>query len=1198
MRRSLWFAVTTMSLLCGLAGTNAAGQAIYGSILGTVTDPSGAAVNGAKIIATSQTKNISVEGASNESGNYSITHLMPDVYTVRVEASGFKTLQFKDIQVSADNGSRVDGQFQVGGASETVEVTSEAPQLKTDRADVAVEFTGKQLQELPVYNRSFQSLELLTPGTQILSDWGHAATENPQGSKQIFVNGQHFSGTGYELDGTDNQDPILGIIIVNPSLDTIEETKITTQNYDAEFGKAVAGIMTAHTRSGSNAFHGSGYFYDLDPVDPAKNPFTGSASPNSWKQFGGAIGGPIIKNKLFFFGNYEATRRTSGVSLLTSVPTQLVRDTCLNASSSTCDLSEYLGFAHSGGNGQVYNPYMTQGARTLYTGNVIPQTDLQTVDANFAGSGLTTSESILAMLPAPNAPGASGSNGTYDNFTANGSGTFNDYQYVTRIDYTVGQKMQLFGRYTHANFKLSGKPVFGNAIGGPGLGYLGLGGQSLINNYSIAAGFNYTLSNTLLTDFRFGYFRYNPHSTKFDQSNGTAASSLGLPGLNIASDTTTNGLPGFFFDQLDTQFGEALNITRCNCPLIEKEQGYQFANNWTKMYGNHQFKFGADLRHATNLRVPSDSNRTGQLNFKHDTTGDGNGTGGLDLASFLFGAVGYFDRYVGSPTEPNSVETQNRYFFYGQDTWRATHKLTVNYGLRWEYYTPEYVNGKGNGGFAVLPEGVIRVAGYGDISMNGNTKANLGLFAPRLGIAYELNPKTVVRMGYGRSFDIGVFGSLFGHTVTQNLPVLADQVLQSPTFDNKTTAFNFTGACLPASGGYNPAICGPADPQSAFPVIPSNGILPLFGPSGTVSPHIRPDKLVAPTVDAWNITVQRQVTNKLSIEAGYVANHGSHTFKGTGPTYNVNQATAVGFGTLSYAQRSPYNTAFTTPYTDALGNTTNVVCCGGQSMGYAGNDGTNSYKALQITVNQRTNAGLTLSGSYTYSRALDNDGGYQPDLSVGNGRQDYNRDSVLILTSIYELPFGRGKKFMGNASRGLDLLLGGWQWNATLTIGSGLPFTPSYQNCGLDRDTGPCRPSLTGSFHRGAGAFNGQTHSVVFFTPVAQSLCNSTDLTVCPDGQVLTSGPFTDPGLGKFGNIQRNSWTGPGEFLSDMSIFKNFTITERVKAQFQAQFFNAFNHPVYNKPNGCVDCAGGGIINGLEPDTLMRQFQLGVRVNF
>jgi len=535
------------------------------------------------------------------------------------------------------------------------------------------------------------------------------------------------------------------------------------------------------------------------------------------------------------------------------------------------------------------------------------------------------------------------------------------------------------------------------------LGYLGLAGQSLIQNYSVASGFNYTLSSTLLTDFRFGYFRYNPHSTKFDQGNSTAASSLGLPGLNT-SDVSTNGLPALVFDQTigvntagSNGIGEGLNIGRCNCPLTEREQGYQFVNNWTKLKGNHQFKFGVDLRHATNLRIPSDANRTGILNFNHQGTSD-NSTGGLDIATFLFGEVTAFNRYVGSPTEQNSIETQNRYFLYAQDTWRATQKLTVNYGLRWEFYTPEYVNGKGNGGFAVLPEGVIRVAGYGNISHNGNTRNDYKQFAPRLGIAYEVNPKTVIRMGYGRSYDIGVFGSLFGHTVTQNLPVLANQNINGPTNDNKTPAFNFT--------------VGPAANQ--FPVIPSNGILPLFGPcaagsTGTclaqnVGPHIRPDKLVAPVVDAWNATVQRQLTNKTSIDVAYVGNHGSHVFKGTGNSYNPNQSTVVGFGTLSYNQRAPYNNAFSTPYTDQNGVTTTVTCCSGYSFGYNGDDGTNRYDALQIKLDHRTASGLTLNGSYTYSKAYDNDGSYQPDLSQGWGRQDFNRDSVLILTSLYNCP--------------------------------------------------------------------------------------------------------------------------------------------------------------------------------------------------
>jgi hypothetical protein len=275
-----------------------------------------------------------------------------------------------------------------------------------------------------------------------------------------------------------------------------------------------------------------------------------------------------------------------------------------------------------------------------------------------------------------------------------------------------------------------------------------------------------------------------------------------------------------------------------------------------------------------------------------------------------------------------------------------------------------------------------------------------------------------------------------------------------------------------------------------------------------------------------------------------------------------------------------------------------VHCCSGYSFGYAGNDGTNRYNALQVKLDHRTSSGLTLNAYYTYSKAYDNDGSYQPDLRQGWGRQDFNRDSVLILTSLYELPFGKGKHFMGNIGRGADLVLGGWQWNTTMIIGTGLPFSPGYNNCNFDRDTGPCRPSLNGSFPMGAGGFDNQKRQVTYFTPEATALCDSPYGTDCST-IVTQSGPFSDPGIAQFGNVHRNQFTGPGEFMSDMSLFKNFTITESVKAQFQAEFFNVFNHPVLNLPsNLCIDCSGAGIINSLQGDSQMRQLQFGFRVTF
>src|SRR5262249_4088528 len=290
---------------------------------------------------------------------------------------------------------------------------------------------------------------------------------------------------------------------------------------------------------------------------------------------------------------------------------------------------------------------------------------------------------ILAALPAPNS-GAPGD--IANNFVASGSSLYNDDAFNIRVDHQTTGKMHIFGRYSLADFRLSGAPIFG-ALGGNGFGEGGLAGSADTRNQSIASGFDYSVSPTLLTDFRFGFVRYNVHTSKAN-SDANAATNLGLLGLNT-SDPTTGGLPAFFFQKNggaelfgyqtgDQGFGSGLGVARCNCPLTESEQQFQFVNNWSKLFGNHTFKFGADLRYAENLRIPSDANRTGQLTF--DAGGTSNaGQGGLSLATFLFGNVTSFGRFVTNPALlPSPGERQKRTFFYGQDTWRVTPKLTVN----------------------------------------------------------------------------------------------------------------------------------------------------------------------------------------------------------------------------------------------------------------------------------------------------------------------------------------------------------------------------------------------------------------------------------------------------------------------------------------------------------------------------------------
>lgn len=1223
MKRLLLAAVVMFGLVCALWVPKALSQAVYGSILGTINDPSGAAVPNAKVTVTSQTKNTSVETTTNDSGNYSVTHLIPDVYTVRVEGQGFKSLEFKDIPVSADTGARVDGQFQVGSTSEQVEVTAEAPQLKTDRADVAFEYNTKYVEDLPILNRNFTTFELLSPGTQKLS-WGHAATENPQGSQQIYVQGQHFSGTAYELDGTDNQDPILGIIVVNPNLDAVTETKVALQNYDAEFGKAVAGVVTAQTKSGSNDIHGSGFWFRRTDAEQAKDPFTqwdaspGVAAspvpPSRWQQFGGSIGGPVIKNKLFFFGDYQGTRQTNGNTFKLTVPTPRVLSTCnplTNATSATpgfCDLSDYLTAAAGiTGGGQAYDPASgalgalsgNGGTRTPFgaagacTGNCIPIARLENADGSPSPAA-----KILALFPQPTLPGV------VNNYLAGGSGPFKQDSFDTRIDYTASQSLNVFGRFSLDYFKLSGKGVLG-ALGGPGTGLLGLSGSSVTHNYSLASGFTKTLSSTLLTDFRFGYFKYNPQTQKPD--GGTPMTSFGIPNANTG-DPKTAGL-GMFVLGTDplvgengaanagsgtglsvSTFGDGLGVGRCNCPLTESEQQFQWVNNWTKIKGNHQIKFGADIRYAMNLRIPSDNNRTGEYNFSPEETSN-QGTGGLDLASFLLGDVSLLSRYVNNPGLPsanNAAERQKRWFFYGQDTYRATPKLTLNYGLRWEIYFPESVNAKGNGGFANIVDnggtGVIRVGGFGPYGLNGSVDNTLHAFAPRLGVAYQLTPKTVVRMGYGRSYDIGVFGSNFGHTVTQNLPVLLKQNIDASAV--------FTGA----DPNFIPAFTlsqGPIAP--VFPAVPANGQIPFASLKGQDSGvHIRPIRQVLPTLDAWNATVQRQVTNTLSAEIAYVGNKGSHGFAGDNPNYDVNPISMFLFGVNDPVTGKPVNSSLRRPLCDPTGlsdlHTASCTRIGDDLGNYYGNDASSDYNALEVKVEKRFSGGLQFLSHYTFSHANFYDGTYYAvSHTIAHGPNDFTRNHVFVINWVYALPFGKGKPYLGNAGRALDYAVGGWQLSNTTNLSSGLPWTPSTAECGGEEDVNVCRPDRgSGSFPTGAGRLDGATHTVTFFTPLPS-----------------LTGPFTDPGVGNLGNIGHDSFRGPWGFYSDLSLTKDFPITERVKAQFRMDAFNVFNHPVYafsgnNGANPCIDCQGGtnGKITDIEGGTTMRELQFAVRLFF
>jgi Carboxypeptidase regulatory-like domain/TonB dependent receptor-like, beta-barrel len=1252
----------------------ASGQAVFGSIIGTVTDPQGNAVVGAKVTVTSTTKSFTYDTTTNESGNYAVTHLIPDTYKVHVEATGFKSYDVPSVSVSADTSASVDAAMQVGEVTQTVEVTSEIPQLQTDRADVDVQFSQKYVEDLPVLNRNFTSFELLSPGTQKLPGFSHAATENPQGGGQIEVNGQHFSGTNFELDGTDNQDPILGIIVVNPNLDAIGEAKIALQDYDAESGKATSGIIRVQTKSGSNELHGSGFYYYRNSDQQARDPFTNKPgvplAAATWKQYGGSVGGAIIKDKLFFFGDYQGTHQIQGITNQYTIPTAEVLKSCVLATNPTsatpgfCDLSQYVTAIGANGlpvgaSADIFDPASnavnnpTGSNRTQFCGpagcatepNWIP------ISANPAINRVPVNvQNVLALFPTPTvACAATATTGCLtNNFVSTGSGPFKQNSFDVRMDYNAPRNFQVFGRFSLDYFSLSGLGGLG-ALGGLGFGPGGLDGSSNVHNYSLATGFTKAIGTRWLTDFRFGYFKYNPQ-TAYSDASQSPMDKLGFPGLNsgpgIQGPPETGGLSGFQFQNgnaTPTPFGDGLNIGRCNCPLTESEQQFQFVNNWTRTQGNHQIKFGADIRYAENLRVPSDASRTGLLNFDANGTSNG-GNGGLALATFLLGDVSNFQRFVS--TSLTAAERQKRWFFYGQDSWRISPKFTMTYGLRWEIYFPESVNGKDNGGFANLDQGVIRVAGNGPIGLNGNINNTYKAFAPRLSFAYQFDSKTVMRIGYGRGFDIGVFGSNFGHVVTQNLPVLAQQSIQDTN-------------CSPLQQ----ATCGPGTSNNRYPVftlsqgpqafsfanilgaISSGGTLPLYGPDGTVAPRIRPTVQRLPTIDQWNATVQRQITPTINLTVSYIGNKGTHVFSGQSPSYNNNEP-AIGTGTdayhcspnpapnagtfdcvqsfvpsvpQSFRRRYFLNgvPAFTYPgstFVDAQGVTHPTPPCCAVDTGYFGNDADDKYNALQVKAEKRTSFGLQFLAHYTFSHAFDYDQAYfDVNKAVAWGPNPFNRNQVFVANVIYELPIGKGKKFMGDSGRVTDLLIGGWQVTNTLTWGSGLPWTASLANCGQVSDAGPCRPNIVGNQGLQTGVTR-NANGTFWFTPVTTLSQNLPEIKFSPTDISGTSdscgtarptaGSFALPACGQIGNAGFNTFRGPHAFYDDMALSKTFNITERYKAQFRFDAYNLFNHPVLALPNGCVDCSNGGQISDIEADAApgapigMRQLQFGVRFTF
>lgn len=1143
-------------LVLALFPTLSIGQAVYGNIIGTVSDPSGAAVANAPVTVTDVNRGTKYESKTNASGNYEQSHLLAGRYKVSINAAGFSPFEMT-AEVEIDASTRVDAKLGVRGESTQVEVTEETPLLKTDRADVSTTLSTQELGTLPIINRNLTFTMLVTPGTQI-NDWQHASSENPQSGYQIDVNGQQFTSNGFLLDGTENNSSILGIAVINPNIDSLQEFKITSSDYDAQFGSVSGALMQATTKSGTNSFHGSAFEYLRNDFFNAKDWTSGELLPLRWNQFGGSIGGPIIKNKVFFFGDYQGTRRRRAASVTATLPTAAER-----AGDLTALLGNYLCSDGSNSASPCASPYTV----TTTEGDIVPaQVGMVFDPATDDGSGnrkaISTNHqvNVLPSVPTPisnllaSLPAAQDQTSIANNYVATGSERFNSDQVDGRVDYNFSDKLHFFGRYSIADFDHFAPGAFGVEAGGPALNGINFAGTAPARNQSLALGATYTLSTSLITDFRFGFYRYrirvNPNGV-----GTTPASDAGIPGLNLGT-TETSGMPAFYVGTNGTNsnggfsFGYSLNVNQCNCPLKETENHFQWVNNWTKTRGNHTFGWGADIRRAQQQRIPSDSHRSGEISFSDGVTGspavdaDTGGPTGSAIASFLMGLPSNFARYfTGVGYHPGLRQT--RLFFYGQDSWRATRKLTVNIGLRYENYLPQTAASPGGAGSFDPNTGEVLAAGVGSVPSNMGVKAyNLG-FAPRVGVAYQLMEHTVIRAGYGRSFTPAGLGAVFGQAPDYDPPITLPQQLNQN--NNYSSVFNLlTGPPLPS----NP----PGTSSGRFPLPGDLNVYYFFNP---------PSSYRIPLADSWNLAVQHQFTSTLTAEVAYVGNVGRHLFvnpnvnQAAPPDPNCNSDPSVARGCNDYNSRRLFFQRF------GLSQGLYETC----------NCDNSSYHSLQAKVQKRTTKGLDFLVTYTYGKAMANTetgGPFANNLNwwQDHGPANYDRTHALTISHTWQLPYGRGRHWGSGLSKAMDAFVGGWNFSGISRFESGLPFTVTSNDPLLYADFSQNRPDQIGDpnvSHR---------NRFHWFNPAA----------------------FVDAqGVGRQGFVHHNSLRGPSFYQLDLSLGKLFQLSETKSLELKWENYNATNHVNLVNPDSYIFSDTAGQIFGAAD---MRQMQLGLHLRF
>ncbi len=1113
-------------------------QAVNGTLLGIVTDTTGASVANAHITVTESSTGVSQQTVSNESGNYTLPGLQPGTYTVTVEAQGFKRDSHEHIDLLSNTSTRVDVSLVTGNVTETVLVTTAPPLLQTDRADISTKIEAQQVSNLPLgTNRNFQSLLNLVPGTTPAT-FQHSQFFNAQSALQTEANGIPRMGNLYQIEGIDDDERTGLLQIIIPPAEAIQSVDISTNNFEAELGRAVGAVTNVTLKSGTNALHGSAFEYLQNNAANARPYFsTIPLGHLSYNYFGGSLGGPVLKDKLFFFGDYLRTVDHESISNTFTLPPQAYYTP--NAAG-FIDLSGPL---QASGAGQVYDPLTgsaTGANRSPFPNNQIPFNRVSPVTLG-----------LLQKLPAPNS-NQSLSNPT-NNYSVNLPFTKTTDSYDVKVDYSLSERNHLSGRYSWQRVLTTQAPAFGAFLGGPaGGGFQGTGNQ---HAYSTGLNYDHIFSPTLFTEVRFGIAHLRNTSQPSDY-NATDATTAGIPGVNL--DPLTSGQVGVSIGNFSAPtIGYAASM-----PWIRAEANIDLVNNWTKTIRNHSIKFGGDLRRVRDdlLQGQTFSLRGSYTYGETQTASLINGVGtstniANDMASFLLDVPSQTGRDL-APTFP--AYRQWWLFAFASDKWQITPKLTVDLGVRWEFYPP--ATPRKSGGFSNYnpTTNSLIIAGVGGNPSNLGLETRYDYFAPRVGMSFRATDQTVIRAGFGVSY-----APFPDNTYAYNYPVRANNAFQP--------AYTYGPAVL--SDG-TPSTLAKGFPTPINPAVPANGIIDISAlPAGTQRSQLNnqsyfviPKTFYNPYVESWNVAVQQALPGDFSLQLAYVANHGVHM-----PSYqNINNPSFLGGGVAS----EPFNQAF--------GRTAAV---NQYFLGYSSN-----YQSLQVQLTRRFSKGLSSTTAFTWGKALNYAGSPATDHDDGSvlfyaqprrnyAPADFDRRLNYEQSLTYELPVGRGHRLL--ASGPFEYVLGGWRASAIVSVVSGLPFTVLANGGSLNTPGTQQTADLSGVYH----VLHGVGSAQPWFSPTA----------------------FSQPTGVRVGNTGRNRFYGPGYVQDNLSLFKNFSIFRESALEVRADAFQLSNTPQFANPNVSTPTAtnfgtitgtlgsGQGSVNGVGGG---RSLQLAATIRF